>query len=128
MVSLLTTVSALVGCTGEKSSPTAQQDNTPLEVTIATPQIGEAPEKGSEVEQAIEKYTNSKIDFQWIPSAAFEDKKNIMIASNEMPKAFKVTSNATTLSAIQSGLFWEIGPLLKDYKNLSASTHCIMRI
>lgn len=119
LVSLLTTVSALAGCAGEKSSPTAQQDNTPLEVTIATPQIGEAPKKGSEVEQAIEKYTNSKIDMQWIPAAAFEDKKNIMIASNEMPKAFKVTSNATTLSAIQSGLFWEIGPLLKDYKNLS---------
>ncbi|KQX48574.1 MULTISPECIES: extracellular solute-binding protein [unclassified Paenibacillus] len=119
VVSLLTTISVLAGCAGEKSSPIAQQDNTPLEVTIATPQIGEAPKKGSEVEQAIEKYTNSKIDIQWIPSAAFEDKKNIMIASNEMPKAFKITSNATTLSAIQSGLFWEIGPLLKDYKNLS---------
>ncbi|RCW48908.1 extracellular solute-binding protein [Paenibacillus prosopidis] len=121
MVSLLTIAGGLSGCAGGKDTPTAKQEgNTPLEVTIATPQVGEAPKKDSEVELAIEKYTNSKIDIQWIPSAAFEDKKNIMIASSEMPKAFKITSNATTLSAVQSGLFWEIGPMLTDYKNLSA--------
>lgn len=96
-----------------------QPDSTPLEVTIATPQVGEAPKKDSEVELAIEKYTNAKVDIQWIPAAAFEDKKNIMIASDEMQKAFKLTYNATTLNAIQSGLFWEIGPYLNEYKNLS---------
>lgn len=127
-VSLLTAAVVLAGCAGEGGSETgtgtdepAQQDsNKPLTVTIATPQVGEAPKKDSETELAIEKYTNSKIDIQWIPAAAFEDKKNIMIASSDMPKAFKITSNATTLAAIQSGLFWEIGPLLDDYKNLSA--------
>ncbi|ALS28104.1 ABC transporter substrate-binding protein [Paenibacillus sp. 32O-W] len=120
---LVASASILVAC-GDKdergSQDVAQADNAPLEVTIATPQVGEAPGKDSEVELAIEKYTNTKIDIQWIPAAAFEDKKNIMIASDEMPKAFKITHNATTLNAIQSGLFWEIGPYLQDYKNLSA--------
>lgn len=114
----------LTGCSSNKEPQTqqaaeAQQDNSPLTVTIATPQIGEAPKKDNEIELAIEKYTNAKIDVQWIPSAAFEDKKNIMIASSDMPKAFKITYNATTLNAIESGIFWEVGPLLKDYKNLS---------
>ncbi|MFC5449426.1 extracellular solute-binding protein [Paenibacillus aestuarii] len=116
------TAGTLAGCTSNGApakEESAGADNTPLEVTIATPQVGEAPKKGSDIEQAMEKYTNAKIDIQWIPDAAFEDKKNIMIASSEMPKAFKVKANASTLNAIQSGLFWEIGPLLKDYKNLS---------
>lgn len=124
LLSLVLTAGTLAAC-AEKSEPQqgaeGQPDNMPLEVTIATPQVGEAPKKDSELELAIEKYTNSKVDIQWIPAAAFEDKKNIMIASNEMPKAFKLTYNATTLNAIQSGLFWEIGPFLSEYKNLSAA-------
>ncbi|WP_248930678.1 extracellular solute-binding protein [Paenibacillus hamazuiensis] len=121
-VSLLTAAAQLTGCAagnGTANVP-AQDEQQQLEVTIATPQIGEAPKKGNEIEQAIEKYTNTKLNIQWIPAAAFEDKKNIMLASSELPKAFKITWNATTLNAIQSGIFWEIGPLLKDYKNLSA--------
>ncbi|WP_079913267.1 extracellular solute-binding protein [Paenibacillus sp. 32352] len=121
--SLAMTAGALAGCAEDKSNQHGEAvkgDGTPMKVTIATPQIGEAPKKDNEIELAIEKYTNAQIDIQWIPAAAFEDKKNIMIASSEMPKAFKLTYNATTLNAIQSGLFWEIGPFLKDYKNLSA--------
>ncbi|WP_284638205.1 extracellular solute-binding protein [Paenibacillus silviterrae] len=121
--SLVMTTSALIGCAESSSSPQGEavkEDTTPLEVTIATPQVGEAPKKDNEIELAIEKYTHAKIDIQWIPSAAFEDKKNIMIASGEMPKAFKLTYNATTLNAIQSGIFWEIGPYLKNYKHLAA--------
>lgn len=120
---VLVAASGILAACGDKDQVEgegAQADNTPLEVTIATPQVGEAPGKDTEVELAIEKYTNTKIDFQWIPAAAFEDKKNIMIASDEMPKAFKITYNATSLNAIQSGLFWEIGPYLQDYKNLAA--------
>lgn len=124
LLSLALTSGTLAAC-ADQSEPQqgaeGQSDNSPLEVTIATPQVGEAPKKDSEVELAIEKYTNAKLDIQWIPAAAFEDKKNIMIASNEMPKAFKLTYNATTLNAIQSGLFWEIGPYLSEYKNLSAA-------
>jgi putative aldouronate transport system substrate-binding protein len=122
LCSLVLTASSLAACATSndtKKAAEAPPDNTPLEVTIATPQVGEAPKKDSDIELAMEKFTNSKIDIQWIPAAAFEDKKNIMIASSEMPKAFKLTYNATTLNAIQSGLFWEIGPFLKDYKNLS---------
>ncbi|WP_010277867.1 extracellular solute-binding protein [Paenibacillus senegalensis] len=122
LASLLLAAGALAGCAqnqGAQRGTQGSSDSAPLEVTIATPQVGEAPKRGSEIEQAIERYTNTKLSIQWIPSAAFEDKKNIMIASGEMPKAFKLTYNATTLNAIQSGLFWEIGPLLADYPNLS---------
>ncbi|AFC32576.1 family 1 extracellular solute-binding protein [Paenibacillus mucilaginosus 3016] len=126
LLSMVLTAGSLAGCSSDQ---TAAKDSAngakggagdgPLEITIGTPQVGEAPKADSEIERAIEQYTNSRLEIQWIPTAAFEDKKNVMIASGDMPKAFKLTFNATTLSAIQSGLFWEIGPYLKDYKNLA---------
>lgn len=105
---------------GGKAAETAKEDTTPLAVTIGLKQVNDIPNKGNEVEQAIEKYTNTKLDIQWIPSAAFDEKINVMIASNELPKILMVNYVPTVISAIESDIFWEIGPYLKDYKNLSA--------
>ncbi|TVY09435.1 extracellular solute-binding protein [Paenibacillus cremeus] len=119
---------AIAGCGGaadggkNAAAPAkdAPVDNTPYPISIAVTQVGDIPAKGNEVEQAIEKYTNTKLDIQWIPSAAYDEKINVMIASNELPKIVKVKYIPTIISAVESGLFWEIGPYLKDYKNLSA--------
>jgi putative aldouronate transport system substrate-binding protein len=129
---MVTGIAAGCGSSGsgnESTSPTAgntdgQQtppaDNKPFEITIATSQVEEIPANDNEIELAIEKYTNTKLEMQWIPSSTYNDKINVMIAADELPMAARVTYVPTTISAIQSGLFWEIGPLLKDYKNLSA--------
>lgn len=98
----------------------AQGTEAPLNLSIAIAQVGDIPAKGNAVEQAIEKYTNAKLDIQWIPSAAYNDKVNVMLASNEMPKLLKVNQTPGVVNAIESQLFWEIGPLLKPYKNMSA--------
>lgn len=111
------------GAGTEKAAPDnqgAQPDHTPYKITIATAQVDDVPAQGNEVQTAIESYTNTKLDIQWIPNAAYDDKVNVMIAANEMPMMLRVKYTPTTVSAIQSGLFWEVGPLLKDYKNLSA--------
>jgi putative aldouronate transport system substrate-binding protein len=96
------------------------EDTTPLQLTIGFQQVGDIPNKGNEFEQAVEKYTNTKLDIQWIPAAAINEKINIMIASNELPKILKVNYVPTVISSMQQGLFWEVGPYLKDYKNLNA--------
>ncbi|CAG7649482.1 extracellular solute-binding protein [Paenibacillus allorhizosphaerae] len=117
---------AMTGCAGggqgkpAAGSNGASQDSAPFPITMAVTQVGDIPAKGSEIEQAIEKYTNTKLDIQWIPSAAYDEKINVMIASSELPKLLKVKYVPTIISSIESGLFWEIGPYLKDYKNLSA--------
>jgi putative aldouronate transport system substrate-binding protein len=89
-------------------------------ITLTVNQVGEVPEQGNEVEQLIESYTNTDLHIQWIPLSAYDEKINIMIASGELPKLLKVNYNPTIVSAIQSDVFWEIGPYLKDYSNLSA--------
>ncbi|WP_442955825.1 extracellular solute-binding protein [Paenibacillus sp. y28] len=108
------------GSQSPSASPAQAVDNTPLELSLAIKQVGDIPAKGNAIEQAMEKYTNTKLDIQWIPSAAFADKINVMIASNEMPKLMDVEYTPNILNAAQSGIFWEIGPYLKEFKNLSA--------
>ncbi|MDQ1910331.1 extracellular solute-binding protein [Paenibacillus sp. GD4] len=123
--SMLFTVACSSG--GESKAPAAgqqgqnqSQNQAPLDLSIAISQVGDIPSKGNPVEQAIEKFTNTKLDIQWIPSSAYNDKINVMLASNEMPKLLRVTQGPTIVNAIESQLFWEIGPYLKEYKNLSA--------
>ncbi|UUZ83657.1 extracellular solute-binding protein [Paenibacillus sp. P26] len=120
---LILTAGALAGlrrCQGRRPGAAAPKDEGPMTISIAMTQVGDIPAKDSEVQRLIEKYTNTKLDIQWIPNAAYNDKINVMIASNDMPKMVKVQYNPTIVSSLRSDQFWEIGPYLKDYKNLSA--------
>ncbi|NOU95162.1 extracellular solute-binding protein [Paenibacillus sp. LMG 31456] len=113
--------SIVAGCGGGKESAGSPiSDTTPFPVSIALTQVGDIPNDGNEISQAIEKYTNTKLNIQWIPNSAYDDKVNVMIASSEMPKLLKVQYVPNIISNMQSDLFWEVGPYLKDYKNLSA--------
>lgn len=102
------------------ASQAPQAEAKPYDLSIVVNQVGEIPPKGNPIEQALAKYTNTNLEFQWIPTAAYDEKINVMIASGELPKLMKVGYIPTTISAMKEGLFWEIGPYLKDYENLSA--------
>jgi len=118
-------VTASVAACSSNDLPEAASDNrsgSSLPLTIALAQVGEIPAKGNVIEQLIGKYTNTKLDFQWIPSAAYKDKINIIIASNEMPKLLRAEYTPSILAAMESDLFWELGPFLNEYKNLSAQS------
>ncbi|OXM82639.1 extracellular solute-binding protein [Paenibacillus rigui] len=105
---------------GTEVAQTKEDPAVPMEVSLALRQTGDIPAAGNDVEQAIEKYTNTKLKIQWIPQAAFNDKINIMLASSDVPKIMKVNYVPAVINAAKSDAFWEIGPYLKDYKNLSA--------
>ncbi|NHN29125.1 extracellular solute-binding protein [Paenibacillus agricola] len=125
MAALLIVSMSLAACGGapdNKPAALVKEDNTPLPISIALAQVGDIPNKDSEVEQLLEKYTNTQLDIQWIPGAAYDDKVNLMIASNEMPQLLKVQYTPNIIGAMESDLFWEVGPYLKDYKNLSAQS------
>lgn len=126
-VSVMVVSSFLGGCgsdskegEGNSPKPSAAASNEPLVVTMALNQAGDIPAKGNTVEQEIMKYTNSKLDIQWIPQSTYDEKISVMIASNEMPKIMKLNYVPLIVGAIESGTFWEVGPYLKDYPNLAA--------
>lgn len=112
-----------VSTAGTGNAPNKSADpstDAPFRLSIATSQVEEIPPQDSEVQLAIEAYTHTDLDMQWIPNSAYNDKINVMIASEEMPMAMRVTYTPAIISAIQSGLFWEVGPYLEQFENLSA--------
>lgn len=113
MSTLALVTGLLAGCGSDKGQAA---EGGVQNVSIAIAQVGDVPSKGNEIQQKIEAYTNTKLDIQWIPASAYNDKINVMIASSDMPKIVKVQYNPTVTSAMRNDVFWEVGPLLKDYK------------
>ncbi len=81
----------------------------------------EPPGEDNPIIKKIEEYTNTKINATWIPASAYNDKVNVSIASNDLPQVLMIqdTKSSSIINAQRSGMFWEIGPYLKDYPNLS---------
>lgn len=122
-------VSLLAACTSaKKETPSAQSPaanaGKPLELKVMMiQQLAEPPKKDSPFLKKIEEYTNTKLDITWVPGAgtAYDDKVSATIASGSLPDLILIRKNKETanLNAQLSGVFWELTPYLKDYKNLS---------
>ncbi|WP_144028808.1 extracellular solute-binding protein [Paenibacillus tyrfis] len=117
----------LSGCGGEKSSAGASSNGEtetvqgPLQLNLLTYMYAEPPKPDSEIQKKIEAYTNTKLDISWVPKSTYNDKVNITLGSGELPKAMLVQNNkdSNILSSVRAGVFWEIGPYLNQYPNLS---------
>ncbi|ULL16902.1 extracellular solute-binding protein [Paenibacillus sp. H1-7] len=129
----------VVGCSGggqgsregetpaAAKAPSASQSTegpkAPLKLSImATYYTPQPPNNQSDIWKKLQEMTNTQIDMTWVPRSAYDDKVSVSIASNDLPKVLLAlnSSSPPLVNAIKSGLFWEIGPYLKDYKNLSA--------
>jgi putative aldouronate transport system substrate-binding protein len=119
--------SLLAACTAKQETPAAQPSSTvqtPLNLKVMMIQQGtETPAKDNPVIQKLEQYTNTKLDISWVPGAgtAYDDKVSATTASGTMPDLILIrkTKDNPMLNAQLSGLFWDLTPYLKDYKNLS---------
>ena len=69
---------------------------------------------------AFEELTNSKINFTWVADSNYEDKLNVMMASQSLPTI--VALKGLTPSVIENaryGAFWDITDELQNYEYLS---------
>jgi putative aldouronate transport system substrate-binding protein len=96
-------------------------DNTPAEITIMAPL--NTPESPPDVViKELERLTNTKLTFQFFPADTYEEKLNTTFATGGLPDVTYLKNQATFIqmkSAIRDGQFWEIGPYMKDFPNLS---------
>ncbi|OMD86333.1 MULTISPECIES: extracellular solute-binding protein [Paenibacillus] len=136
---MVTTVVA--GCSGnesagsnsksEGSSNTGEEKSeSPLDLTLMLPIFKtNYPKDGSPVAAELEKQTNTKIHFEWVPNASYADKFNITLASGKLPTIIYVgdVKASSFVNAAKSGAFWEVGPYLKDYSNLSQANPVILK-
>jgi putative aldouronate transport system substrate-binding protein len=103
---------------GESAAPTKA---APVKITIMadlhTPEV-----PNDTVKKLLEEKTNTQLEIQWVPDGNYDEKFQAALATGSLPQvAWLKNAASVTLvrSAIESGQFWEIGPYLKDYKNLS---------
>jgi len=119
IASLLTSLVLLTACS-QNTKPEAENAAEALSISLVLRQVGEVPPKGNEMEKAIEAYTNTNLQIQWIPFSAYEEKVKVMIASGELPKLIILNYTPTIIATLKAGQFWEIDPYLNEFKNLSA--------
>lgn len=120
-VTLLTTV--LSGCGGDKEAAknaAVADENTPLELTWLNILHTASPPTDT-IKTLLEEYTNTKITFNWVPDASKEERITTALASGELADIVTLTmmTNSSVRSSLKSGLFWDVGPYLDDYDNLS---------
>lgn len=108
------------GCQNGKLEKASQEE--PFPITLLTASYSTKPAgKESIIIQNLEEYTHTNLNITWTPNASYNDKVNITLASGTLPMIIKVESTQlpNVASAIQKGLFWEIGPYLNRFPNLS---------
>ncbi len=140
VLTLFLAVVLLVGCNsqtgGEEHSATEadreRNDNTevsePLELDVfAVTFSTNPPGSSSPVLQALEDYTNTKLTINWAPNSNIDDKFNITLASGDLPHVMYIPGKTPSfISAVRDGAFWELGPYLTDYDNLSQANEIVL--
>ncbi|MGG1552558.1 extracellular solute-binding protein [Paenibacillus ferrarius] len=115
-----TTPAASTGAAATTAA-TAKVDNTPAAITIMAP-LNTAQTPPDTIIKELEKLTNTKLTYQLFPADTYDEKLNTTFATGALPQVVYLKNQASFIqmkSAIRDGQFWEIGPLLKDFPNLS---------
>jgi putative aldouronate transport system substrate-binding protein len=126
LASVLSLSSVLAGCGAGEATKGGAADpeknakptdiNIMIELTLAEP-----PSEDNPVKLEIEKRTNTKLNMSWVSSNNFADKQNVTLASGDIPEMMLVHDpyHPQVVSMARQGAFWDITPMVKDYKNLS---------
>lgn len=106
----------------ESATKGSEKSAKPLKISIMLPQYTTEPLKpDSPGVLKIEEYTGVDLDLNWVHGEAYNDKLSATMASGGLPQVITVLDNkdGTIVNGVQSGMFWEIGPYIKDYPNLN---------
>jgi putative aldouronate transport system substrate-binding protein len=133
---LLTTVALVITACGGKEQVTPQGNGAaavsqePFQLTMMLPTYNpEQMPADSSVLKALEEKTNTKLSVSWVPSSSYTDKLSATVASGELPKTFVALEPKASyiVNAARSGMFWEVGPYLKSYPNLSKMSDIVLK-
>lgn len=114
-------------CLSTVSSGSAQNE-PPYKISIMTQcfDIEPMPDDGL-VMKALEEYTNTDLEIIWSMSTTYDEKLNITMASGDLPMIVLVTQKSpSVINACRAGAFWEIGPYLKEFPNLSQANEVVL--
>lgn len=140
LTALLTLSTLLAGCGGNNNNqansasgestakpaesteaPKEEVKEEPTEIKIMLP-LNTTDTPPDTIKNEVEKLTNTKLTYQFFPADTYEEKLNSSFATGSLPQVTYLKNQTTFIQmkeAIKDGQFWEIGPLLSEYPNLS---------
>ncbi|NOU74767.1 extracellular solute-binding protein [Paenibacillus sp. LMG 31458] len=109
------------GDTQPSASTKTADTKGPTEITIIAPTYNDAPKNDLESLQQVNQKLNVKINTTYVPSNNYDDKVNVMLASNDLPDLTVVwdITKQNWAQALSQGAFWDLTPYIKNYPNLS---------
>lgn len=116
------TVVLLSGCKVDfYAEMNSKAEKKPVEMKIVLGYAEEIPSENNLVIQEINKLANANIIVEWTPMVSYNDKFNVLMASNSMPDVVLVpdVKNSTFVYAANAGMFWELNDKIKNYSELS---------
>lgn len=120
-------ISALSGCSAKSSSASSSSSSGtsskgPIKFSVMLQYQDEVPQEKNQVLDAINKLCNSDIQFTWVPAINYNDKFNVVMASNQLPDALVIPDVKLTsyVSAARAGMFWDLTSQIQNYPNLKA--------
>lgn len=127
---LLAVMALLSGCARDQS-PVSGSAGSEKSISMAVYHYTkEAPRPDDAIWKEIERQTQTRLDITWIPDTPeHEAKVHAMIASGDLPMVIviKDVKSPAIVNSIRSGLFWELGPYLKDYPNLTRWNNDVLK-
>lgn len=115
----------------EESSSESSDASGPLpQVTLMVNYTGaEAPTDDNPLVQKISEYTGSEVKITWVPQTAYNEKLNTLIASEDLPQitTIREVKGSGFVNAARSGMFWDVGPYLDQFPNLSKIDKTILK-
>jgi putative aldouronate transport system substrate-binding protein len=98
----------------------------PATITIMAPlHTAETPDP--KIEQLIEEKLNVNLEIQWIPATTYVDRMTAAFATGGLTDVVNISMEGANKEAIRDGEFWEIGPYLDEYENLSKLNKDILK-
>lgn len=110
---------------GNGADVEAEEEPFPISIMMQSFDA-DLPDNSSPVIQALEAYTNTKVEIRFVPDSAYGDTFNITMAGADLPTIIVAGKTPSFINAVRSGAFWELGPYLKDYPNLSLANEVVL--
>ncbi len=108
-------LSTLAACGNENAS----SDDTYKFSAMVKLHSPEVPNK--KILDVLSEKTNMELDIQFVPATTYPEKVNALFGAGSFPDSVVLDLDMLTQyhEAIQDGQFWEIGPYLDEFENLS---------
>lgn len=96
----------------------AEEAKEPVEFGIMMKLYNEMPDLDNEYWTRRDELTNSKADIMFVPYGEYNTKRDLMLASGNLPDVVEgMTNEAIVVNYINQGVFWDFKEALGDFSN-----------